>query len=423
MCNLKTLSLLGNYFSKQLHDFIHNLNGCANHSLEVLFLDQDQIMGSLPDLTTFPSLRELSLFQNHLSGTIPVSLGKMSNLMSLSLYDNPLECVIEAHFLELTKLKHLILSSTLLVFNFSSDWVPPFQLKTIGLGSCQLGPQFPKWLQTQKNFSWLDISKSKISDTLSNSNWIFSSPFWFMNLSYNKISGHVPNLSWEFSFFPIIDLSSNKLESEIPRFLFQAVQLDLSKNMFSNQVQSLCAVTKGNLNFLDLSNNQLSGELPDCWFNFEGLKILNSANNHFHGKIPSSVGSLLGIETLDLSNNGFNGELPPSLNNCTKLKFINLQDNNLSREIPMWFRSNHPNLIVLFLRSNHFFGCIPSHLCHLTQLRILDLVINQILGSIPTCLNNIIALSHKWTPNSTITHSYDNYIMPNGFVAGSIMIV
>ena len=243
MCNLKTLSLLGNYFSKQLHDFIHNLSGCANHSLEVLFLDQDQIMGSLPDLTTFPSLRELSLFQNHLSGTIPVSLGKMSNLMSLSLYDNPLECVIEAHFLELTKLKHLILSSTLLVFNFSSDWVPPFQLKTIGLGSCQLGPQFPKWLQTQKNFSWLDISNSKISDTLSNSNWIFSSPFWFMNLSYNKISGHVPNLSWEFSFFPIIDLSSNKLEGEIPRFLFQAVQLDLSKICFQTKsnpyVQSL----------------------------------------------------------------------------------------------------------------------------------------------------------------------------------------
>ena len=180
--------------------------------------------------------------------------------------------------------------------------------------------------------------------------------------------------------------------------------------MFSKQVQSLCAVTKGNLNFLDLSNNQLSGVLLNCWFHFKGLKILNLANNHFHGKIPSSVGSLLGIETLDLSNNNFSRELPPSLKNCMG-------------EIPMWFGSNHPNLIILFLRSNHFFGCIPSHLCHLTQLRILDLVINQILGSIPTCLNNIIALSHKWTPNSTITHSYDNYIMPNGFVAGSIMIV
>ena len=63
--------------------------------------------------------------------------------------------------------------------------------------------------------------------------------------------------------------------------------------------------------------------------------------------------------------------------------------------------------------------CIPSHLCHLTQLQILDLAVNQISGSIPTCLNNIIALTHKWTPNSTITHSYDNYVTPNGFVVGS----
>ena len=35
------------------------------------------------------------------------------------------------------------------------------------------------------------------------------------------------------------------------------------------------------------------------------------------------------------------------------------------------------------------------------------------------CLNNIIALAHKWTPNSTITHSYQDYVMPNGFVASS----
>ena len=147
--------------------------------------------------------------------------------------------------------------------------------------------------------------------------------------------------------------------------------------------------------------------------------MLFRSNNQFHGKIPSSVGSLLGIETLDLSNNSFSGELPPSLKNCTKLKFINLQDNSLSGEIPMWFGSNHPNLIVLFLRSNHFFGRIPSHLCHLTQLQILDLAVNQISGSIPTCLNNIIALTHKLTPNSTITHSSYDYVTPNDLVVRS----
>ena len=96
-----------------------------------------------------------------------------------------------------------------------------------------------------------------------------------------------------------------------------------------------------------------------------------------------------------------------SLKNCTKLRFINLKDNNFLGEIPKWLGSNHPNLIVLFLRSNHFFGSIPSHLCHLIHLQVLDLALNQISRSIPKCLKDIIALTQKWAPNSTITHSFE----------------
>jgi hypothetical protein len=33
---------------------------------------------------------------------------------------------------------------------FSPDWVLPFYLDIIGLGSCKLGPAFPQWLQTPK---------------------------------------------------------------------------------------------------------------------------------------------------------------------------------------------------------------------------------------------------------------------------------
>ena len=118
MCNLKTLSLSGNHLSGHLLDFNRNLIGCVKHSLETLYLDR-----------------------NHLNGTIPVSLGKLSNLESLYLSNNPLEGVIsEAHFPNLTKLKGLGLSNTQLVFNFSSNWVPPFQLKIVWLRSCQLVP-------------------------------------------------------------------------------------------------------------------------------------------------------------------------------------------------------------------------------------------------------------------------------------------
>ncbi|XP_050289382.1 receptor-like protein EIX2 isoform X1 [Quercus robur] len=276
---------------------------------------------------------------------------------------------------------------------------------------CQLGPRFPKWLQTQKNYYLLDISNSRISDSLSNFNLVFSSQLEYMNLSYNQISGQIPNLSLEFTFPPIVDLSSNKLEGRIPQFLFRSGYLDLSKNMLSGPISSLCEVQNGNLNILDLSNNQLSRPIPDsCLMHFEGLSILNLAINHFYGKISSSVGFLHEIVTLDLGNNNFSGKLPSSLKNCAKLKFFNLKQNDLSGQIPMWLGISHPNLVVLILRSNHFYGSIPTHLCHLQHLQILDLALNQISGSIPKCVNNLTALTQKGSPNATITHYHTTWV-------------
>nr|XP_023871756.1 receptor-like protein EIX2 [Quercus suber] len=408
LCNLNTLSLSHNKLSGQLLEFVHNLTGCANHSIEALYLDNNHIMGSFPDLTTFSSLKVLWLSNNQLSGTIPESLGKQSNLERLYIGGNPFEGVIsEAHFSKLTKLKVFHIYNNSLVFNFSSNWVPPFQLEQLYLVSCQLGFGLPKWLQTQKSYYWLDLSNSTILDSLSNSYWIFPNQKFYMNLSANQISGHIPNLSLESSFGSVIDLSSNELEGEIPSFVFKGVHLDLSKNMLSKLAFSLCAANNNSLRFLDLSNNRLSGELPDCWMHFEGLKILKLENNNFHGKIPSSVGSLIEIETLDLGNNNFSGELPSSLKNCPKLIFLDLRNNSLSGPIPTWLGRSHPNLVDLVLRSNHFYGRIPPHLCLLTHLQLLDLALNRIIGSIPKCLNNLISMTNTKSPNAAINHSYE----------------
>ena len=143
MCNLKTMSLIRDNLNGKFLGIIRNLTGCAQHSIEILYLGGNQITGKLTDLSTFPSLRVLSLFNNHLNGTIPESLGKQSNLETLSLDNNAFEGVIsETHFSKLKKLKNLNLSYSPLIFNFNSNWVPPFQLESISLSSCQLGPQF-----------------------------------------------------------------------------------------------------------------------------------------------------------------------------------------------------------------------------------------------------------------------------------------
>ena len=174
--------------------------------------------------------------------------------------------------------------------------------------------------------------------------------------------------------------------------------------MFSGSISLLCAVGCGAVAYLDLSNNLLSGELPDCWAQWKGIVVLNFEGNNFSGKIPNSIGSLQAIQTLHLRNNNLVGELPLSLKNCTNLRVIDLGKNSLSGEIPSWIGRSLSNLIILNLRSNRFTGSISLDLCQLKRIQILDLSINNISGMIPRCFSNFTAMDQKG--NLVIRYNY-----------------
>ncbi|PQP94037.1 hypothetical protein Pyn_31667 [Prunus yedoensis var. nudiflora] len=63
-------------------------------TLERLDISYNNILGSLPDLTNFLSLKDLSLGGNNLSGRIPESIGQMSKLETIYFGQNSLEGVI-----------------------------------------------------------------------------------------------------------------------------------------------------------------------------------------------------------------------------------------------------------------------------------------------------------------------------------------
>ncbi|ONI23076.1 hypothetical protein PRUPE_2G168800 [Prunus persica] len=407
LCRLRELDLGLNSLSGQLSDFIETLSKCAQKTLESLYIsDNPNISGSLPDLTNFLSLKHLFLESNNLSGRIPESIGQMSKLETIGFGWNSLEGVIsETHFSKLSKLSSLSLSSDSLLLNFSFDWIPPFQLQDIFLKSCKMRPSsFPKWLQTQKNYTWLDISDAGISDTIPSWFWDLSQKLEGMDISHNQMRGTVGNIRLEFA--PRLNLSWNQLNGPIPSILSKASVLDLSHNNFSGAASFLCATEDSNLTFLDLSSNHVSGELPDCWIHFKKLVFLDFSNNYLFGKIPTTMGHLFSIDTLRLSNNRFVGDLPSQLKNCTKLTLFDLGENNLSCSIPEWLGASLPNLTILILRGNQFYKSIPPQLCHLTSVQILDLSMNNISGTIPKCLNNLIVLAHKGNSSRIIQHSY-----------------
>ncbi|KAK9927781.1 hypothetical protein M0R45_024947 [Rubus argutus] len=380
-CRLESLSLGHNQFSENIEDFVKTLS-CAQNTLERLYLSGNQFGGSWPDLTGFSKLRWLHLSYNQLNGSVPESLGQLSSLKDLDLSNNSLNGVItEAHFLNLSHLQYLSVSGNHFSINLSSNWNPPFQLAELDLSSCKVGPDFPKWIQRQRNLISLDLSMNQIQGKVPN----LSASLTNVDLSFNQFSGALPSFSplssvdLSFNQFsgplssvpPIysVDLSFNQFSGSLPSVPPKLETLILSNNKFSGSLSYLCANTTQppDLFNLDISENLLSGELPNCMMQFQGLRVLNLGKNKLFGKVPSWLGNLKNLWILRLYGNNFSGELP-SFENCTLLFVVDVAANKLSGNIPTWIGQSLTNLHVLRLSSNELNGNIPFSLCNLATI-------------------------------------------------------
>ncbi|KAK4487096.1 hypothetical protein RD792_006411 [Penstemon davidsonii] len=220
-----------------------------------LNLAQNNLSGSIPSsLGDLKALIELDLSSNRLSGEIPLFLGQLSNLEYLGLTFSSLDgTMFEDHFAKLSKLSDLRLSS--LKFKVKLDWVPPFQLRRLVLKSCDIGGQFPQWVQMQKELEYLEMNNCSISDTLSKSLYN-SKNLTSLYLSNNHIQGPIPNnISQMLPFLNYLFLDQNRINGSLP--------------------DSLCGLKY--LLLMDLSKNNLSGYIPECLGNLQYLLYMKPA--------------------------------------------------------------------------------------------------------------------------------------------------
>ncbi|XP_023742075.2 receptor-like protein EIX2 [Lactuca sativa] len=394
LCTLTSLKLYNNPMLINLPDFLYNFSRCTSLRLTYFYASDSEFTGSLSDdIQKISSLRYLYLSGNHINGTISEKLWELPELTSFDLSQNSLSGAISEK----------IGNSGAIIIKLSKNplqGVPSIDhmsnlsyVESLDLNSCKLGPSFPKWIQKLKKLTYLDISSNGISDTIPLDFWdMWPSQLRFLNLSSNNISGEVPDLSLNFDNHSVIDLSSNSFNGPIKNVSSAVALLNLSRNKISGGISFLCQFVDGFLEFLDLSHNSLTGQLPDCLWHFKELKVLNLGNNNLSGRLPASIESLFKLEALYLYKNDFYGELPLSLKNCTSLNSLNLGANKFSGNVPVWLGENLSGLYALILSSNNFFGTIPLQLCQLPNLQILDLSSNSLYGTIPSCLNNLTSM-------------------------------
>ncbi|GLT40348.1 hypothetical protein SLA2020_144900 [Shorea laevis] len=333
--------------------------------LQWLYLDYmdcgRRLSQSIGDLK---SLQFLCLGCN-MEGSIPASIGNLSQLTSLHLSNNQFSGPILASICNLR------------------------QLTSLDLDFNNLSGQIPSSLANLTQLTYLQ-------------------------LSYNQFSGPIPASIGNLSQLIYLSLSSNNFNGQIPTSLANLTQLtslELSNNQFSGPIlASMCNLRQ--LTSLFLSFNNLNGQIPSSLANLTQLTSLDLSNNQFSGPIPTSIGNLTQLTELSLVSNNFDGQIPSSIANLVNLSYLDLSSNHFSfmsltmnvdanftlpklidvsfsscnlSEFPNFLRHSN-GLQTLVLSKNSIHGNIPEWICEKDDLKILDLSHNNLIGKIPNCL-------------------------------------
>ncbi|XP_039039177.1 receptor like protein 26-like [Hibiscus syriacus] len=291
-------------------------------------------------------------------------------------------------FLELKNLQNLFLSKNdfYLVSRNNSN-ATGAQLVDIGLRYCHL-TEFPYFLRNQHRLQLLDLSSNNIKGQIPQ--WMSKvsvETLFFLDLSNNSLTGFVEFpivLPW--SKLQYLKLDSNILQGSLPVPPMSTLFYSISNNSLSGEIpQLLCNVST--LSILDVSQNNLTGNMPMCLSNFSKLLlVLRVRSNNLQGPIPSGWTSGNRLKMIDLGRNNLQGGIPKSLMACRMLEYLDLGNNQIRDGFPSWLGSL-PQLNILILSSNALYGTIgdpTSNVIVFPKLRVIDLSHNGFNGTLPS---------------------------------------
>ncbi|KAK7290280.1 hypothetical protein RIF29_04582 [Crotalaria pallida] len=225
-----------------------------------------------------------------------------------------------------------------------NGWENWINLIFINMESNKLEGELPLDLSNLTGLEFINLGKNELFGKMPIK---MPSNIKLMILRSNQFVGSIPPQLCYVSSLHILDLGDNKLSGSIPHCLHNITNMVSGdeKISFSYFLEiSFNLIMKGNeleYNYvgwsrtIDLSVNNLSGEIPSELFGLVKVRSLNLSHNHLTGKVRKTIGDLKNLESLDLSYNHLAGEIPQSISGLTFLEFYNLSYNNLSGQIPL----------------------------------------------------------------------------------------
>ncbi|KAH1096179.1 hypothetical protein J1N35_013100 [Gossypium stocksii] len=416
LSHVVNLYLGGNMLSGSIHSSLFTLP-----LLKTLDLGENQLVGKIDEFPNASSslIQELYIGNNYLTGPIPKSVLQLPWLEELYIEGNSFSFMKLDMSVQLNNLRDLRLFNTSLLIESDNRSLTFPQLERLSLTSCNL-TEFPEFIKRQEKLGSLDLSNNHIHGFVPN--WLWKSSLSSVNLSFNMIDfpKQLPSSDANFSFpmlrrlrlgscnisaFPeflksqenleYLDLSNNKISGAIPNWLWKKSlrYLFLANNHLSSLDQLLpnqsSTSSQGSFTF-DASYNNLSSPIPNWLCNMSQLNGFNASYNNLSGSIPNCLDNMSQLRILDVSYNNLSGPIPNCLGNMSALSWLGLQGNNFCGMLPKFSKATQ--LQFLKVSKNRFEGKLPRSLAKCTQLVVLDVGSNMINDTFPFWLEKLTCL-------------------------------
>jgi Leucine-rich repeat (LRR) protein len=375
---LETLNVGYTSFSSELPPSIENLG-----NLIELSMNGCNFSGSIPSsLGNLTKLIVLDLFDNYFVGNVPHSLGNLVQLLSLDISHNQLTGPVPLILGNLVQLSFLDISYNQLTGPVPFEVLNLPKLSMVDLSYNLLHGEMHLELMNGTQLFFLKLNNNRLSGPILTFGPTTLQYLYLSNNSFTSFGQHPTFLPW--TQLNVLDLRSNSLQGSLPILPINTSQFYISNNSLTGNLPELfCNLSS--LEVLDLGSNNLSGSLPRCLDNFgASLSVLDLQRNKFQGSIPKTWIKGGQLKIVNLSQNKFQRHLSRSLAECAMLKVLDLSNNEFNDKFPSWLE-NLPNLQVLILRSNKFHGPIRTSKSEymFPKLRIIDLSHNNFVGKLP----------------------------------------
>ena len=347
------------------HRHVHRVTG--------LNLFSYGIVGSLsPHIGNLTFLRTIILQNNSFHGKVPSEISGLFRLQVLVLSNNSFEGKVPTNITYCSKLRILNLIDNKFEGQIPEELGSLSKLTALGLSRNNLTGKIPASLGNLSSLTLLSAGSNNLKGSIPEE--LGRTCIDWMHLVFNKLTGTIPSSLYNLSNMRYFQLGANQLEGS------------LSQDM---------GVAFPHLRQLVLAENRFTGPVPVSLSNASMLEFVYLPVNSFFGPVPPNLGRLQNLQDITMGKNqlgtskGDDLSFIDSLANCTRLQRMSFNHNFLKGPLLSTIANLSTQLFWLDMGFNQIHGTIPSGIKNLVNLTYLNLVRNHLTGSIPSNIGEL----------------------------------